>query len=414
MASNVAVVGKAIAGEAIDPRVTRIAVEGLIDHPRRENIGPLVTLFGRTAAEDESLRHTLRLALRSHLRLDGGFAELNPHRPSATVLDELAFHVAPGIQSPEAAAFLIEFLENRTLPPEHLATVVRHVSRNSSGGSGSINDPGDGMFGRLIRVLRGRNPDNVQAQGESLGWVIEGLAEGGKSPSAPVLAWAQENAEKLLATIDAGAAPAWEESPNPGLPPSKSPWVKQKRRTADGREVSVISSLEIGGESPESRTGILRSRPFAAPSKLVFWMCGHRGAPDRPPHEKNHVRLADAAGGGEIIRAYPPRNDVCQKFEWDLAAHAGKSVRLEIVDGDTGGAFAWLGVTGFDPPVARVEAFKPRDSTRSRLQSLAALLKHSAPLRPARAAGRLFAAATRSATVARHSTAARGDRGPDP
>ncbi|MDF2378461.1 MAG: c-type cytochrome, partial [Verrucomicrobiales bacterium] len=83
--------------------------------------------------------------------------------------------------------------------------------------------------------------------------------------------------------------------------------------------------------------------------------------------------------GEEMQRAYPPRNDVCQKVTWKLAAHASRDVRLEIVDGDKGGSYAWLGVTRIEPAVVSVDDFKPDDSSGQSLSFLADLLKISAP-----------------------------------
>ena len=70
----------------------------------------------------------------------------------------------------------------------------------------------------------------------------------------------------------------------------------------------------------------------------------------------------DATSGAELIRAYPPRNDTAQKVEWKLEAHAGKQVRMELVDGDnndSGEAYAWLAAARFEPALITVPGGDP-------------------------------------------------------
>ena len=87
-------------------------------------------------------------------------------------------------------------------------------------------------------------------------------------------------------------------------------------------------------------TGTLRSRPFTIPSKLGFFLAGHDGFPDQPLGKKNFIRLLDAETREVLARASPPRNDTAQRITWGLGAHAGRPGWLEIVDGDTGTAYA--------------------------------------------------------------------------
>lgn len=74
-----------------------------------------------------------------------------------------------------------------------------------------------------------------------------------------------------------------------------------------------------------------------------------------------------------------PRLDVCESVVWDLKAWAGRMVCFEMVDGDTGGAYAWLGVTRFDVAGLAVAGFAGADERGKGLQTLATLLKVTAP-----------------------------------
>jgi len=144
----------------------------------------------------------------------------------------------------------------------------------------------------------------------------------------------------------------WDPVPN-------GPWIIQKRPCADGKEANVISSL---GKQGEGFAGVIKSEPFACPEAFSFYILGHRGAPAKPPSERNFARLVDAASGAELTRAYPPRNDTAQRVRWDLGAHAGKQVRLELVDGDnndSGEAYAWLAAGRFEPALITVPGADP-------------------------------------------------------
>jgi len=65
--------------------------------------------------------------------------------------------------------------------------------------------------------------------------------------------------------------------------------------------------------------------------------------------------------------------------KWDLSAHAGAQARLEIVDGDDGGSFSWIGVTRIDPAVITVENFNNSANYDKALSFLADYLKVLAP-----------------------------------
>ena len=86
---------------------------------------------------------------------------------------------------------------------------------------------------------------------------------------------------------------------------------------------ALISSLPGG----EIEMGIYRSPAFEIPAKLSFWLAGHNGEPQTPDARRNLVRLVDASTGEVLRDAYPPRNDVAQRIEWDLKDVAGRSAR---------------------------------------------------------------------------------------
>jgi putative heme-binding domain-containing protein len=113
---------------------------------------------------------------------------------------------------------------------------------------------------------------------------------------------------------------------------------------------------------------------------LRFLLCGHRGAPGREPHDLNYVRLVDVGTGEELARAFPPRSDTAVPVEWKLAGKIGAMVRLEIVDGDAGSSYAWLGAGEFEGVTLPVSHFQQSDQNAAALRRLVRLLFTSAPV----------------------------------
>jgi putative heme-binding domain-containing protein len=188
--------------------------------------------------------------------------------------------------------------------------------------------------------------------------------------------------ESLLDMADHKDA-AWRAIAHPDFPQGDSPWCKDERKTKDGKPVSMISSLDRSKKEAEKLTGILRSNPFSAPKRIVFELCGHRGPPGKEPHEKNEVRLLCE---GEVVRrAFPPRNDASARVEWDTRGFAGKMLELEIVDGDNGTAYAWLGIgnlfagdsSGTD---LGFRAFETDADLQMKIRTLAPILRTAAPI----------------------------------
>jgi putative heme-binding domain-containing protein len=206
--------------------------------------------------------------------------------------------------------------------------------------------------------------------------IHNGLSERGAPANAELLQWAQELATHVLTETGKQPEPAWISTATAESGPK---WSLQTRKCVDGTEVKVLQSMIKGGGDEERRTGVLKSKDFTAPAKLAFWINGHRGLPKAEAHDKNLVRVVDAKSGETLASVFPPRNDVCQRAEFDLSKHAGEIVRLEIVDGDDGKAYAWLGITRIEPAVISVNDFQTEDSTRDALKTLAVMLQHTAP-----------------------------------
>jgi putative heme-binding domain-containing protein len=189
------------------------------------------------------------------------------------------------------------------------------------------------------------------------GMVLEGLSELGRS-RLPMLckAWMIE-AEKKRKQHPDWCMVQWNSVP--GISNDQSVWGLEQRQLQPVELTSNLlktnhgqgtfySSLTRG----EKYVGTWKTAPFMAPERLAFRIVGHNGLPSEPDQAKNLVRmvLLDATGDSvqEIARAFPPRSDVAARVEWDLKAFQGKPVEVQVIDGDSGNSYAWIGVGEFE------------------------------------------------------------------
>jgi len=307
--------------------------------PALQHLPDLLSQLKRCPAEDLSLRHHLRLVLRDHLTLPGAITALSEAERLA-VMDILR-----AVPTAEAAAVLMKHL------PDEFGLIARSADATT-----------------LEQVItRGQlSPRPLEA----LEAVHDALLERGLPPPASMLAWATGMAE---AQLSASTVSTWTSAAE------ESPWCIEDRKTKDGSAIRVLSSLNKALKSPESRTDTLRSRAFPAPATLSFQICGHRGFPNTAAHDKNLVRLMDAAGK-VLHQAFPPRHDATVAVTWDLSEVNGQTVHLEIVDGDSGKAYAWMAIGGIEPAVIAIDGFDAEAARLGHLRLLATILRSTAPV----------------------------------
>ena len=336
-----------------DPFIVRSAAAWFAEHPSKEATAYLLSALGKADAGDLQLRHQLRIAIREQLKTAGAYVAA----PSAAAetLTEISF----AVPTPEAAQYLFDRW------PADTSRLLGHLARNAS----------PATLETAISKVRVQSKDAIQPQIDAVNALHNGLLERGGKPTTSLLAWATELAESLLAqSTEAGKS--WT---NVSTNNSESPWCVQERKCADGKMTSVLSSLNPSIKGPEKLTGILRSKTFAAPAKLSFWLCGHQGAPNAEPNRRNLVRLIDAKGQALRV-ALPPRHDDPRRIEWDLTQIEGQQVRFEIIDGDNNGAYAWLGVGRFEPALLTTDNFSTQETRQKQLKTLATILRTTAPV----------------------------------
>ena len=326
--------------ESAEPWTVRAAAAWFAEHPSSLVTRPLFAALQRAAKADASLVHQLRIALREVLKEPSSFAALND--------DELRFilDIVKAVPTAEASQVLMR------LDPAELGVIARHADEHT--------------LEKVIELGRAAgDPARVLSE------VHTALLERGLKTPASLLAWAADEAVRLL-----DSTPAESDWVHHG---GESPWCVEERRDSNDEPVRVLSSLNRELSAPERLTGTLRSKPFTAPARLRFLICGHQGPPNAAANGKNFVRLIDEAGK-TIHTEKAPRTDTAQQVEWDLTEVRGSKVRLEIVDGDKGGAYAWLALGGIQPPALGVESFEAASAHSATLRSLAMMLRTTAPV----------------------------------
>ncbi|MBU6275972.1 MAG: c-type cytochrome [Planctomycetes bacterium] len=344
----------ALVGEALhdgDPLVRRAAAAAAARLPAAIDGGSGATLVAAltdairgAAPADVHLRHALRLALRSRLR----------DEPSLTAAvaamagspgEEILAEVCLGLESAPAGDAIVGFLARGGVAGddpgsrERLTALVQHAATHASTAG----------LGRLAAVVDRRFAADLPFQVRLLETVRATLARQGQRAAPAVVAWADAVARRLLELDEAGRPRAvaatidWTVSPLPGRSGAGEPWPVRERPSADGGSGRFRVSMPRGEQS----TGVLRSEPFAVGPALSFFLAGHDGSPDRGPQGKNLIRIRDAVTEEVLRTAAPPRNDTAQPVTWDTADIAGRRVVVEVIDGDDGGAYAWLAVGRF-------------------------------------------------------------------
>jgi putative heme-binding domain-containing protein len=341
-----------------DALVRRCAADALGAQPAAENIAPLLILLRTTPSDDDHLTHATRIALRNQFRDPAVLAGLTLDQQNAEertlVLDLLL------AASGEAAAeFRMKFFENQQDLPgglfaKHLPTLARNLSTARL----------ESLFALAQRKF-GRDPEELAAGLDAL---LSALDQRGIPPGATLRSWGPQIVTALLTPGEPAAV--WTNSPADGAPTSANPWGIEQRTCSDGTKVSFMSSFPHG----EKLTGTLRSPAFPLPATLSFFLCGHDGFPGKPAAKTNFVRLRDTESNAVLREAAPPRHDIAQKVTWDLADFAGRRGVIEITDGNSGGAYAWLAVARFEPELPQLRLAVPQGASR-RMQLAAELIR---------------------------------------
>lgn len=322
-----------------DPFVRRAAVEAIGRHPHAAFVGPLAEILIKTDRDDVQLIHATKIALRNQLRSPAILDQIASVKLIPSELEKVA-EIARAVPNEAAAWFTFDYLRTHDVPAEIAEASLTHVARYVS--PQRLDD--------VAAYVQKQYPQDTYRQAVLFQSIFAGLTQRGEKLNGDTRLgqWGAALAKTLLDPQRANVPP-WENLPLPGAGAnSPSPWGVKHRGSTDGNKDALFFDSISNGET---LTGVLRSAPFVLPEKLSFWMCGHNGHPGTNPPPVNHVRLILVETGEVILKEVPPRNDVAREYTWDTKPWAGQKAAIEVVDADTGTAYAWLAVGRFTPQV---------------------------------------------------------------
>jgi putative heme-binding domain-containing protein len=140
-----------------NPNVRKAAAQVLGAHADLNHIRPLLALRQSTAAEDETLMHVARMALRDQFKNSDVWPKIDTLTLNARDRADVA-DVVVAVPTAEAAAFLLSYLQNDKDSPENVSRYVHHVARHGAKGSAeallAFVKAGDRAPGERIGLLR--------------------------------------------------------------------------------------------------------------------------------------------------------------------------------------------------------------------------------------------------------------------
>jgi putative heme-binding domain-containing protein len=167
--------------EAEAPLLRRAAADALARHPHPDSVNPLIRRYRTTDPKDTHLKHTLKMALRDHVR-SGAVWQVNLENP--VVLAE----VIPGAPDARGAKFLAE-LRPGLPPPQEVELIAGH---------------GDGMtMESWLRKVR-ESREDLPRRLESFHAFRRGLLAARRPWPPSALDWGRELAKEAFSSGDVG------------------------------------------------------------------------------------------------------------------------------------------------------------------------------------------------------------------
>ncbi|MEZ6130275.1 MAG: hypothetical protein R3C59_16440 [Planctomycetaceae bacterium] len=323
------------------PLVQRAAADASGRHPAVDLLKETINGLTMTPEDDVHLRHGLKIALRNQLRskevADWFASNVQPISAYSAVAEVLA-----GLQTPQVGDLAVAMLQHGELPKEQQANILRHAAVHAS--------PATAV--ELVSIASAMTDASLSERTEIHGSLAAGFRRRNSPLPDSFLQWSNTLADEIFRDVDFDKV-AWGQYSLNQQPVLK--WGAEPRRVAHSTttKTSFLSSLPGG----EKSVGVLRSKAFVVPFTLELEVCGHLGFPDQAAIPDNRVVLRDFETGAELRVALAPRHDDATTVRWDLANVVGRKAYLEIIDGISDRAYAWLAVGRIQPSVTRTGDF---------------------------------------------------------
>src|SRR5262249_14621802 len=114
-----------------DPFVARAASDAIGRHPKLTQIWPLMARYETTPEYDTHLRHSILMALRDHIAVVSGPAQIGALQLSESQRSLLA-GLCLAVPSPTSAALLIQHLDTHD---DNLSAYLQHAARYADANS---------------------------------------------------------------------------------------------------------------------------------------------------------------------------------------------------------------------------------------------------------------------------------------
>ena len=301
-----------------NPHVRRAAVEALTDYPKLETVRALLDVQPSIDSLDTHLNYTLRLALRTLLRNKLLGREV---ASASWTIDQRLALAGPmsGVEETYAAQFLLHAVKTLALSKADEPTYLGHAARFLTATERD----------ELVQFVRHKYATAKGTQYTLFKRVQEAIKKQGSVVNESVKQWAVVLANQLLDGPRSDwtfrlAEPVYLKD-NPIL---LSP-APQNIALANGHK---FLGFDLGRYK-----GVVQSPVFSAPKQLSFNVVQLNALLGKGP--KHVVRLMSATDTtrqlayAEFAKSDDYRADL---VAWDLSAHEGERVRLEIVDYSSG------------------------------------------------------------------------------
>ncbi len=333
-----------------NPQANLAACQLLGSVQSADDIEVLASLMGRPgdADYDAALTHTARIAIRDILKDDAQLAAATANWPvfSTAASREVKLAAKSPVSAKIAArdrliAECLLAVPSLTAATRLLDYVTAHPSSDSKWidtALAAVTKQADAnLLQSLLVVLKRVKPNSLLEQAQQFERVCQIYLAQHNALSTPLREFGLELQTEMEQVIRSQPQRlTWRDA-------AGNDWGIQARQADGGQSVAMRSSFTLG----ESYTGELASEPFACPAELQFLLAGHNALPGQKDPQRNYIELQNAATGQRIMQAFPPRSDIAQRVQWSLADWQGQMVRLVVVDGDAGNAYAWLAAGQF-------------------------------------------------------------------
>jgi len=170
-----------------DPFVRRAAAEAIGLHVNAENLSPLLACWQATAADDAMLIHTVRMAVRNHLRNEEILASSQLTELARGEYQSRLLDVILGTASPAAANFMLMSFPLTTSPQASQA--VQFLVRNIADAQ---------LPAALEKVCQEFSAAQATVSADMIAAVARAMGERGQPLAMAERTWAIQTAEQLL------------------------------------------------------------------------------------------------------------------------------------------------------------------------------------------------------------------------